>query len=100
MGNIYIPPRVVKGIYGNVQASSKTPEDFSHIVGMNPNDIILFDNGTDELLEQGRTILPRHYYIFVGNKDNELQLKPYEYDQYRIVVTLYNNIIVRIDSIG
>jgi len=67
---------------------------------MNINDIILFDNGTDELLEQGATILPRFFFLFEGTKDNELQFKPYEYDPYRIIVSTINNIIIKIDSIG
>jgi len=67
---------------------------------MNVNEILLFDDGTDEHLEQGRTILPRHYFIFVGNKDGEMQFKPYEPNQYRIVVNIYQDIITMIESIG
>ena len=73
---------------------------FSYLIGKNINDIILFDKSTEDLLLSGYTILPRYYYIFIGTKDNVLQLKPYEYDQYRIVVSTYNNIIINIDSIG
>jgi hypothetical protein len=100
MGQIYIPPKIVRGIYGNVLATNKTIEEFTHLIAMNINEIIPFEQGTDDLLEQGRTILPRHYYLFIGTKDGELQLKPYEYDQYRIVVSTYNNVIQSIDSIG
>ncbi len=100
MNKIYLPPRVRVDNYGKPIISSKAPEDFIHLLGMNVNDITLFDNGTDELLEQGATILPRQYFIFVGNKDGELQFKPYEYNQYRIVVTTYSNVIASIDSIG
>ena len=83
-----------------VKIFSKDPSEFKHLVGIDVNDIILFDDGTDELLEQGRTILSRHYYIFVGTKDGEVQFKPYEFDQYRIVVSTYKNIITGIESIG
>lgn len=100
MGIIYIPPKIQRGIYGNKVVSTKTVEEFQYLIGMNIDDIILFDNGTDELLEQGRTILPRHHYLFVGTKDKEIQLKPYEYDQYRIVVSTINNLIQSIDAIG
>lgn len=74
--------------------------DFQHLIGKNINDIILFDDGTNELLEAGETILPRYYFLFVGTKNGELQFKPYEFNQYRIVVTTYNDIIYVIDSIG
>ena len=100
MGHIYIPPKIVRGIYGNVLATNKTIEEFTHLIATNINEIIPFEQGTDDLLEQGRTILPRHYYLFIGTKDGELQFKPYEYDQYRIVVSTYNNIIQSIESIG
>ena len=99
MGKIYIPPRI-NNIYGKSIASSKSPMDFIHLVGMNISDVIMFNDGTDSLLDEGRLILPRHYYLFVGTFNGELQYKPYEYDQYRIVVSTYNNIIYTIDSIG
>lgn len=78
----------------------KKPEDFIYLVGHNIKDIILFENGTEELLEQNRIILPKSYIIFVGTKDGELKLKPYEYNPFRIVVSTYKDIIVCIDSIG
>lgn len=78
----------------------KDIKEFEYLIGLNINDIILFDNGSDELIEQGCVILPRKYYIFVGNKNGELQFKPYEFDIYRIVVTTMDNIIYSIDSIG
>lgn len=100
MAKIFNIPRKQMGHYGKPIVSSKQPIDFIHLLHNNVNDIILFDNGTDELLEQGRIILPRHYFIFIGNKDGEVQFKPYEFNEYRIVVTTYNNIITSIDSIG
>jgi len=100
MGQIYIPPRAAINGYGRIMVSSKLPADFIDIVGQKVGDVVLFDNGTDELYEQGRTILPRHYFIFVGTKDGELQYKPYEYNQYRIVVSTYSDVIHSIDSIG
>jgi hypothetical protein len=100
MGNIFLPPRVRTNQYGKMQSITKPITDFNYLLGQNINDIILFDNGTDELLNQGRIILPRHYTIFVGNKEGELQLKPYEFDQYRIVVSTIKDIIISVDSIG
>jgi len=100
MGRIYTPPTKKVDHFGRPMISSKTLEEFKYLIGQNINDILLFENGTDELLEQGRTILPRHYTLFVGTKDGEYRLKPYEYNQYRIVVSTYKDIIVSIDSIG
>ena len=100
MNKIYLPPRVRVDNYGKPIISSKAPSDFIHLLGMPLSNIISFDDGTDDLVEQGAVILPRNYFIFVGTKDNELQFKPYEYNQYRIVVSTHTNIIVSIDSIG
>lgn len=100
MGIVYKPFKVNTNVYGKNMVTSKTPEDFVYLIGQRPEDIILFDNGTDELLEQGRTILPRHYYLFNGTVDGELQYKPYEYDQYRVVVTLYKGTIINIEGVG
>ena len=86
--------------FGRLRTSTKSSMDFSYLLNQNVSDIILFDNGTQELQDSGSIILPRHYFIFVGNKDGEVQYKPYEYNEYRIVVTTYKNIIVSIDSIG
>ena len=86
--------------YGKPILSLKTPEDFIHLVGLRVSDIILFDDGTDDMIASGATILPRHYIIFVGTKDGDLQFKPYEYNQYRIVVSTYKDTIMSIDSIG
>lgn len=97
---IYIPPKVKTDIYGNPIRISKSPIDFFYLVGNNINDIILFDNGNQELIEQGAIILPRNYFLFVGTKDNEIQFKPYEYNQYRVVVSTYKDIILSVDSIG
>ena len=100
MSPIYIPPKVRLDAFGKPIVYSKTIEEYQHLINQNVNDIILFDDGTDELLEQGRTILPRHYFIFVGIRDGEVQFKPYEYNQYRIVVSTYKDIIINIESIG
>jgi hypothetical protein len=75
-------------------------EDFEHLIGQKVSEIILFDDGSDELLEQGRTILPRYCTIFEGTRDGEHRLKPYEFDPNRIVVSTYKGIIMSIDSIG
>ena len=100
MAGIYNVPKVRRDIYGKPIISSKIPEDFNHLIGLNVNDIILFNDGNDDLIESGATILLRHYFIFIGKKDGELQYKPYEFNQYRIVVSTYKNIILSIDSIG
>lgn len=97
---IYKPPRVHRTPYGTPLVTPMDTSTFKHLVGINVNDILLFNDGTDEYLEQGRTILPRHYFIFVGNKDGEMQFKPYEPNQYRIVVNTYHDIITMIESIG
>ena len=100
MAKIFNPPRFKVDNYGKIINNSKGPIDFQHLLGLNVQDIILFDNGTDELLEQGAIILPRHYYIFVGVIDGEVQFKPYENDEHRIVVATYKGIITDIDSVG
>jgi len=97
---IYIPPRITSNGYSVKVASSHSPQDFIHLVGVKVGEVVSFDDGTDAMLDEGRVILPRHYYIFVGTKDGVLQYKPYEYDKYRIVVTTYKDIIYTIDSIG
>ena len=86
--------------YGKPLINEKIVDDFLYLLGININSIILFDNGTDKMLDEGITILSRHCSVFVGTKDGELQYKPYEYDPNRIVVSTYKDIIVSIDSIG
>ena len=86
--------------YGRVLVSTKQPADFYYLIGMNYKDIVLFDDGNDTMLEQGIIILPRYYYLFIGKKDQELMYKPYEFDQYRVVITTYKDIITSIDAIG
>lgn len=100
MNGIYNIPRIGSNKYGGAVASTTQPVEFNYLINLNVNSIISFDNGTDELKDNGSIILPRHYHIFVGTKDDELQFKPYEYDKYRIVVTTYKDIIVSINSIG
>jgi len=100
MNGIYKNPRVGVNQYGNNVAPIKQTDEFNYLINLNINSIINFDNGTDELKDSGAIILPRHYHLFAGTKDNELQMKPYEYDQYRIVVSTYKDIIMSIDSLG
>lgn len=97
---VYRVPRHKIDSFGRVTVSASTPEDYAHLMGLNVNDIVLFDNGTDEMLDQGIIILPRQHILFVGTKDGELQYKSYEFNPYRIVVTTYKDIIYSIDSIG
>jgi hypothetical protein len=100
MGRILNINKPSLDMFGRINKSLKGVKDFEYLLGLNVEEIILFDNGSEKLLDEGRVILPRHYFIFVGNKDGELQYKPYEYNEHRIVVTTYNNIITTIDSIG
>jgi len=100
MGRIYTPPRIMINPYGKPLINEKIVDDFLYLLGLNVNNIILFDNGTEELIDKGAIILPRHYFIFVGTKDDELQYKPYEHNKYRIVVSTEQDIISSIDSIG
>jgi len=100
MGIIFKTPRIVVGPYGKVVSTAKSCEDFAYLRGLNVNDIILFEDGNDTLVDEGRIILPRHYIIFAGTKDGVIQFKPYEFNEYRIVVSTYNDIIGSIDSIG
>lgn len=86
--------------FGRLRTSTKSLNEFSHLLNRHISDIILFDNGTEELYYSDKIILPRHYFIFVGSKDGEIQYKPYEYNEYRIVVSTYKDIIVSVDSIG
>jgi hypothetical protein len=97
---IYKPPTIRHRPYGAAIITTTPAEDFKYLLGMNVNDIVLFDDSTDGMLEEGRTILPRHYFIFVGDKDGEIQFKPYEPNKFRIVVATYKNIISEILSIG
>ena len=99
MNNIYIPTMRTTS-YGKVVVVTKNPSEFEFLLGININEIILFDDGNESLEDEGRIILPKNYVIFVGNKDGELQFKPYEFNQYRIVVTTYQDIITSVDSIG
>lgn len=99
MNNKYDPTMNSK-LYWKYIISNKIPSDFEYLIGLNIKDIILFDDGNESLIDEGRIILPKSYNIFVGNKNGELQFKPYEYDKYRIVVTTYQDIIVSVDTIG
>jgi hypothetical protein len=100
MGRIYMPPKVNVDMYGRVNVVGKSSVEFEHLLGMRVSDVVLFDDSTEDITESGATVLPRHYYIFVGTKDGELQYKPYEYNKHRIVVSTYKDIIMSIDSIG
>ena len=100
MSKLYHTPIAKVDNYSRINVSHKTPQDFIYLLGVNLSGITMFEDGTDELLEQGAIILPRHYFIFVGTKDDELQYKPYEHNKYRIVVSTEQDIISSIDSIG
>lgn len=100
MGRIYMPPKVITDIYGRPNVVNKGSVEFNHLIGMKVSDIVVFNDSTNDLIESGITILPRHYTIFIGNKDGEIQYKPYEYNPYRIVVSTYKDIIISVDSIG
>ena len=53
MAKIIRTPSRKVDMYGRVLISTKQPTDFAHLLGQNYNDIVLFDNGTDAMLEQG-----------------------------------------------
>jgi len=90
----------MSNLFNNTHKGFRKIEDFEHLIGLRVKDILLFEDGSDELLDQGRIILPRHCTIFEGLCDGEYKLKPYEFDPNRIVVTSYKGIIMSIDSIG
>ena len=100
MPGIYKSPITKVDTFGRITNATKTPADFTHLLDKHLNDIILFDDTVDDVEYVDKILLPRHYYIFVGTKDSEVQYKPYEFNQYRIVVGTYKDIITSIDSIG
>jgi hypothetical protein len=100
MRNIFIPPQIKTNQYGKLNILIKDTSEFNYLIGINVNDIITFDNGSEELYLSGATILPRHYFIFVGTKDDEIRFKPYEFNRYRIVVATHKDIVMNIESIG
>ena len=100
MGNLFNIPNISVDQFGRTITTLADKKQFENILGNKISDIINFEDGNDELLKQGRIILPRHYHIFEGIKNGEVQFKPYEYDPYRIVVATYNDVIVNIESIG
>lgn len=97
---IYKSPHIQINSLGKVILTAKQPTDFSYLLGIRIPDIVLFDDSTEDIQEQGVTILPRNYFIFNGTIDGAVQYKPYEFNQYRIVVSTYKGIICSIDSIG
>jgi hypothetical protein len=100
MPGIYKSPITKVDVFGRITNATKTPTDFIHLLNKHITDIISFDDTLYDVDYVDKIILPRHYYIFVGTKDSEVQYKPYEFNQYRIVVTTYKDIITSIDSIG
>jgi len=100
MGKIYNVPRVKTDYFGRSRMMSTGSIDFNYLLGVNINDIILFNNSTQDMIDKNLPILPKNYSIFVINKDGEIQFKPYEYDPYRINVSTKDNIIINIESLG
>ena len=100
MPGIYKSPITKVDTFGRINNATKTPADFAHLLDKHLNDIIRFEDTTDDVEYIDKILLPRHYYIFVGTKDSEVQYKPYEFNQYRIVLSTYKDIIISIDSIG
>ena len=100
MSRIYTPHKPTVDAYGNVIIQSKDIQALNYIVGKNLNDIIPFDNSTEDMRAQDLPILPRHCFIFIGIKDGDVQYKPYEYNPNRIVVATWKGMIVNIESIG
>ena len=100
MGKISHTPRIISNPFGRRIISNNSIEDFNYLLYKNVNNIILFEDGTEELYEKDALILPRHYYIFINSSNGEQRFKPYEYDNYRISVDVVNDIIININSIG
>jgi hypothetical protein len=100
MGKIYNVPKVKTDYFGRSRMVSTGSIDFSYLLGVNINDIILFDNSTQDMIDKNLPILPKNYSIFVINKDGEIQFRPYEYNPYRINVSTRDNIIINIESLG
>jgi len=100
MGRIFNTPRYKTDNYGKVINTDKSPQDFDNLLGQQLSSIISFEDGTDELLEQGTIILPRHYHIFEGMVDGDVKFKPYETDKYRIVVSTYKGTIMKVEEVG
>lgn len=73
---------------------------FDYILGVSMNDVIPFEDSTQEMIDMNLPILPRHYHIFTIIINGEQQFKPYEFDQYRINVSTHNNIIINVESVG
>jgi hypothetical protein len=100
MINKYNLPKVRINSYGKPIINSINLDQFKYLLGVNVNDIILFEDSTQDMVDKNLIILPRYCSVFVTNKDGEIQFKPYEYDPNRVNVITHNNIIVSIDSIG
>lgn len=100
MTNKYHIPRLQVDNFGRTRVVAPDLTRFNYILGYRIEDIISFEDSTQDMIGKDMPILPRYYHIFVGIKDGDIQFKPYEYDQYRIVVSVYNNIISSIESIG
>lgn len=62
----------------------KTKEDFNFLIG--------------KTLDESKS-LEYPYYIFVGEQDGKTFYRPFEYNPYRVIVSISNGIIFRIDDV-
>lgn len=98
---IYNIPRINRmSGYAKPIMTYKKPDEYKYLIGKKLKDIILFEDSKEEEDYTDKIVLPRHYHLFIGTLEGEIQFKPYEYDEYRIVVSVWNNIIFAIESIG
>ena len=100
MPGLYKSPITKVDTFGRITSATKSPADFAYLLDKHLNDIIPFDDSAEDVEYVDKIILPRHYLLFIGTKDREVMYKPYEFNQYRIVVSTYKDIIISIDSIG
>lgn len=100
MNNLSLNIRPHTTQYNKKVYLEKGVTDFEYLIGLKISDIINFDDGSEEKELLGLTILPKGYILFEGNKDGIDQLKPYEFNPYRIVVRSYKGIVMDILSIG
>ena len=90
----------MSNLFNNNKKGFRKIEQFEYLMGERLSDIIMFNDGTDELYDQGKIILPRHCTLFEGDRDGEYNLKPYEFDPNRIVIRTYKGMIMEILDIG
>ena len=87
-------------MYGKPIPITKEPTHFNYLLGIPTEQVIPFEDSTQDMIDDNLPILPRHYHVFANTINGVQQFKPYEFDQYRINVAIHNNVIIRVESIG